>query len=249
MANNDYIPNQDSKLSLFLENFFQVCDGNSTVLGLSPAELTTIENAKNNFVIDLQSVETNKASYAASISEKDEQRRQSVAIVRQFAREFKANPAVSPGLLSQLGIVNPSAQTPVTPVTNVTVLGCSDGINVISFNRNGNAHPTSFVIEYAETISGPWFLAGVVTKTKFSHPDNVPGDQKFYRIISTRAGTSSPPYCPSCGLSWRELRRELHRVRGLSRPRRSESLLTSAEGPRDGPAWWEDFLPFPSVCD
>ena len=191
MGNSNFIPTEDSKLALYLENFAQVCDGNSSTLLLTPAELTEIESKKNAFVVDLQNLEVAKAVQQAATTTKNTSRNTAVAMVRKYARDFKGNTNVSEALLAQLGVISPSTSGPVTTVTNLTVLGCSDGVNVVAFNRNGNSPATNFVIESASSVNGPWFLAGVVTKVKFAHEGNTPGEETFYRVTSIRAGVSS----------------------------------------------------------
>lgn len=196
MSNPNFIPTQDSKLAIYLENFFQVCDSNSTVLELSAAELTEIENARNEFILDLQNAEVARKAYSAAIETKDVQRAQSVGVVRKYAKNFKGNPNVSEALLTALGVINPSQSGPIRTVNNLAVIGMSDGVNRVTFDRTGNSRGTTFIIEYANSIQGPWFLAGAITRTRFGHPGNVVGQQRFYRVTSSRAGEVSPATPP-----------------------------------------------------
>ena len=137
-----------------------------------------------------------KTAYRASVADKVDLRADVTAIVRKYAREFKANPAVSNGLLTSLGIVTNSASGPVTQVTGLQVTGCADGVNKLTWNRSGNSAQTIFIIEYKTDAETDWGFAAAITKTSFNHEDQTPGELVWYRIIASRAGTNAVPSLP-----------------------------------------------------
>ena len=81
----------------------------------------------------------------------------------------------------------------MTVVTGLTVKGCDDGVNVLKWNRTGNAQGTQFIIEASPNGNTLWDLVDVVTRTDYKHNDQVPGEKQYYRIRSKRAGITSPP--------------------------------------------------------
>lgn len=196
MSQSGFIPAEDAAFEQWLENFAAVCDANNTTLGLSPTEVTTIEGYSTTFNGAMNNVAQTKASFQGAVSGKNANRRTITTAVRALAREFKANPAISAELLRQLGIVSDNSAGPVRTVTGLTATGCSNGVNELKWNRNGNSPVTSFVIEYALGLSNDWNFAGVTTKTTFDHENQTPGVFLRYRVISNRAGQTSAPSDP-----------------------------------------------------
>ena len=196
MSRTDYLPGEDAALKQWLENFAAVCDANNTTLGLTSAEVDAINGYSTNFSSSLNNVAQTKATYQGAVTGKDTQRRSITTAVRALAREFKANPVVPQELLRQLGVLNSSTSGPVRTVTGLTVVGCSNGVNQLKWNRNNNSPATTFIIENTLGMSTNWTFVGVTTRTTFEHEDQTPGEFLRYRIISARAGEVSAPTDP-----------------------------------------------------
>lgn len=195
MAYKDYIPDEDSLYLAWLTNFASQCSAYSTLLGLTAPQVAQIEALPENFEEGFNGNVSAKAAAKAAVQNKNRLRQSTEATARQYARIFKANPSVTPELEAQLGIISSSTSGPVVPVSELTVTGCSDGVNQLRWNRNGNAQGSIFVIEYQLTGSTDWDLAGVVTSSKFDHDEQTPGVEMAYRVVTTRSGKSSVP-CP-----------------------------------------------------
>ena len=196
MSNYDYLPSPDQQFAAWLTNFVTVCSANQATLGLTPAEFTTIATAASEFTEGLTESDASKATTKAKVASKDELRRQATAIVRTYAREFKANPNVPGPVLTNLGIVTSGAAGPVTQVTGLQVTGCADGVNKLIWNRSGNIQGTIFIVETKPQGSSTWAIAAAVTRTNFNHEDQQPGEQIWYRIVASRAGVSAVASLP-----------------------------------------------------
>lgn len=196
MSSQDFIPSDDGNLVNWYSNFAQQCDSYSTILGLTAAEVTAIENNASSFDTAWKTSGAAKQAAKEAVAQKDTVRRNVVSAARALAREFKTNPAVTPAIQAALGITTTTPPIAVTPVTDVIGVGQSNGVNQLSWNRNGNRSGTTFVVEYRIGNAGDWNFAGVTTRSKFSHTGQTPGQEVWYRIISSRAGVNSVPSDP-----------------------------------------------------
>lgn len=193
MGNGDFIPGADLELNAWLDNFVQKCELYETELDLDSETFGQISTAATNFSTKLGAVNATKETLRGQVTDKDAERRETVAVMRAFAKQFKSIPGINPGILSALNIVSTGTTGPVTVVTGLTVNGCADGVNVLKWNRNGNAQGTQFIIESSPNGNTLWDLVDVVTRADYKHTGQVPGEKQYYRIRSKRAGITSPP--------------------------------------------------------
>ncbi len=196
MNPSDFLPTEDTQLEAWLENFATTCEKYETELDLNVESFALINGAVAGFAAGMTGIENARAISKAATVTKNEAKATATTVARTFAREFKANPSIPASILSELQIVTNSPVAPVTSVSNVDVIGCDDGVNKVTWNRNGNSSTTSFIVEYKFPNNPLWILAGVVTKTKFDHKDQVPGDTVFYRVTATRNGVNAVPSVP-----------------------------------------------------
>jgi hypothetical protein len=196
MINNDYIPSRDTELDLWLDNFVKQCETYETELGLDTETFGAISILTTAFQSSLGDVVTAKEELKGLVSTKEENRVDVLAVVRNYARQWKNDPTISSNILNALGIVATRSYGPVTMVTNLIASGCGDGDNKLSWNRNGNSPDTTFVIEARINGTSTWFFAGTTTKSKFTHSGQTPGQAIWYRVISSRGNTNAGPTQP-----------------------------------------------------
>jgi hypothetical protein len=199
MNNFDYLPAGEAQFKLWYDNFVSKCDEYGTDLGLTTAQITAITNLKDQYSAKLAQVVTTKEVYEGAVSGKNLARKNSTTNIRAFAKQFKAIQGISPEILKELGIVSSTSTGPVRTVTSLDVVGCDDGVNKLTWDRNQNAFGTTFVIEYRIGSTGNWVFAGTTTKVTFNHGDQIPGQTVYYRVTSSRAGVSSAP-SPAVGV-------------------------------------------------
>lgn len=191
MEAQDYIPGSDAELRVWLENFVSKCEAYEAELGLDAETLAQITDASADFSTKFYSVNELKETLRGAVAGKDSSRTQAVALIRSLAKQFKAKPNLEPRILKSLNITGSGSVGPVRVITELTVSGNDYGVNTLKWNRNDNSYGTQFIIESSPDGTTFWELVDVVTRTDYKHRNQVPGERKFYRIRSKRAGQTS----------------------------------------------------------
>ena len=197
MANEDFIPTTDAGYKGWLANFAAKCELYENEIGLSASQILAIQAQSATYSTSYDTVEAMKLDLKGEVAGKDLARKTSTANARTLAKQIKGTPGVTPQILGALGIVATSSSSPVVPVTFLNATGCSDGINKLTWNRNGNSQGTVFLIESRFDGSTNWNFVAAVTKTSYSDLNQTPGQTQFYRIKSVRAGVTSNPCDPA----------------------------------------------------
>lgn len=185
-----------SQFGIWITNFQTVAAANAAALGLDPAELTSISNAKTEFNNALAAQETARAASIGATALADQEWGQALDLVASFNAQFQAIPGISPELLAELGLNVPGGGGGTVPVyapSDLGVLGCSNGINTLKWSRNGNESGTVYVIEAAYDGTSDWQIVDNSTRTKYSHTGQEPGRFVRYRVIAQRGTTKSGP--------------------------------------------------------
>lgn len=195
---SNYNDMSDADFLVFYNNLTTVAAANVTPLGLSPADVTTLNTAKTNYTNGLNGrVAAADAAKAATIT-KNSTKVAALNLVRLWANQWQNDPAVSDELKSQLGLPihdeTPSPR-PIFTCTQLSATGYSNGVNKMRWFRNGNLYGASFVVEFSRDNGTTWSIAGVSTKASFDHL-NQPPVATLYRVRTERRGLSSPPTDP-----------------------------------------------------
>jgi hypothetical protein len=193
---SDFIPDGEAQFNTWLQNFSTKCVANDTILDLSAPDLFEIQTDAENYTNSYVAQAAAKDALKGATAERNTNRKSATAMARAYAKRFKSNPAVSDQLLGELGILSSSTSGPVVTVTALDVMGCDNGVNKLTWDRNGNATGTTFIIEFSKNGGTTWSFAGAVSKVTFSHEGQAPGQTTWYRVISNRASTSSAPTAP-----------------------------------------------------
>ena len=185
----------DSELVAAAATFASVANSNSTILSLSPGDITAISAASTTYGTGYGAMVTARDASKAATQVKSNNRKALLALYRTYAKKFYANPAVPSNLIAALGLpVHEGGRTPVVPVppADLVAVGESNGDNGLKWKRNGNAGSVVFLLE--ESLDGAvWSLFGMTKKTKFTHTDQVPGTTKYYRVRGSANGIISSP--------------------------------------------------------
>jgi hypothetical protein len=190
---NQNIPAGDAAFENWGINFVTVATANASTLGIKTTDVAALDAAKTGFSSALTNVTTTKTAYLGATATKRASRTSAEATYRKYAKQFLANPALTPALLSSLGFsVTPAPSVPATPPTDLAATGFSNGVNKLVWKRAGNPQSTVFVIE-AKTGTGSWAQVGATSKVKFSHNGQTPGVQVIYRVRAQRGNETSAP--------------------------------------------------------
>jgi hypothetical protein len=195
MSTNDYLPTKDANLAVWLKNYVDACTELQEELGLSPGRLQELQDEVTQYELALDQYTSQIFAARGATATKNLKREQIVRRVRAYTREFKAKPDLSPGDLGLLGVVKTQPGQPLQMVTKLVIAPSADGTNLIKWDRNGNSQTTNFIIECSAGGASDYRFVGSTTKTRFKHENQTPGRPLWYRVISARAGKTSPP-CP-----------------------------------------------------
>ncbi|MCC6403424.1 MAG: fibronectin type III domain-containing protein [Fimbriimonadaceae bacterium] len=185
-----------SAFGAWITNFHTVASANATPLGLSPADLTLITNTKTEFVNSFNAQESARAASIGATAMCDQEWGDAVAIVSGFNARFQAIAGISPELLGELGLNVPGGgggSIPVFAPSDLSGLGCSNGVNQLKWSRNGNESGTVYVIEAAYDGTNDWEIVDNSTRPKFDHTGQTPGRFVRYRVFAQRGTTKSNP--------------------------------------------------------
>ena len=189
-----YAPRGDAQFSDWATQVKNVAFTNQVALGLTPAQFAQIEDAANDFAAALTASNAAKDFAAGEVILKDEQRAVSEGVLRELCQMILANPSVSSGLKSQLGLnVTPTPYGPVPVPTEFSALAMSNGGVSFLWNRNGNPSTTTFALEAKYGTSSEWVLVTNTTKTRLTLGGFTPGDQVTFRVTASRGGETSLP--------------------------------------------------------
>ncbi|MBL8087002.1 MAG: hypothetical protein JNM85_02885 [Chthonomonas sp.] len=183
---------KDQDIRQAMVTFAQGCTNYTGLLGLTPAQLSQINAASQDFTSNLDSVDASKAAAKAAVSVKDETKGTVTDLLSRWTRTFSANPNIPLDVKRQLGIPDPAAPTRTTPKTPtaLTALGFSDGRTRLKWNSGGNIQGTRYFIEINEGDTG-WELLDVVSATSYTQYDAVVGQKASYRVIAKRRDLES----------------------------------------------------------
>lgn len=191
---SDNVPVRDSVFGPWLLNFAAVAAAHSTELNLSNDQTTAMQEFADSFKTACIENTAAKAHAKGKAAAKRGIRRGSEDFFRGIAKVIAADRSIDTNLKAELGIkVSPSPLGVVVPVKDLAVNGFANGRNVLTWNRNGNADGTAFLIEVCHADSGTWSLMDVTSRCRYIHDDQTPGVQIQYRIISQRANKKSGP--------------------------------------------------------
>ena len=193
---SDFLPSEEAQLQIWYNNFVQKCEKHEAVLDLDAQEFLEISSASTSLSTELNAVKEAQTTYRSAVAEKNTVKASSIATARAYAKQFKANPNVSQSVLQDLGVVSSTPNNPVTMVTNLTAVGCDNGVNSLKWSRNGNSSGTQFIVEYSIGNQLNWKFAGAPTRAEFDHENQTPGTFIWYRVTATRANNYSVP-CPA----------------------------------------------------
>lgn len=181
------VPNKDAQFANWAKKFADNAAVYAAELNLTPEQIEALTESVEQFREAYTESQAAKAKAAGKINAKDSLRRACEDLIRPTARVINANPNIENLVKAKLGInVVGHSAGPVQPPTDLVAKGFANGVNQISWSRNGNARNTTFLIEASYDRSGVWEFVGVTNKTKFTHTGQIPGRRVVYRVFAAR---------------------------------------------------------------
>lgn len=104
MAKTDYIPANDSELLNWLPNHKTKLGTLGATLGLTAAEVTTLQGRCDTLIARIQTVETKKADLKQAVQLKEDSKTTELAAIRLSVQRMKLHPTYTSGTGEALGI-------------------------------------------------------------------------------------------------------------------------------------------------
>ena len=188
----------DSALVIAMTNFIANAIANDSVLGLDTEEITALTNRYNAFKAAVDDVADIRLQAKSVTADKNDKKSEARALIAQYAKEWRGNPAIPDSLLDLLQLPNHQNTGPRTAPTVPTNLSFSInnvGEVTLKWKRNGNNNRTIFTVETGPSTSGPWSVYDVTSRASSEYNGST-GVETFFRVTAKRNGISSNPSFP-----------------------------------------------------
>ncbi len=190
MSDQDFLPDKDKDVVLWVTRFVLVATANCTTVAIPTATLGTLTATNTTFNNSILLVETKKAELKAAVKQKNENRKAISTQTRTLNRFVQGRTEVSDSVKLQLGLkVRPVKSKPVMPELpeKFAASGDSSGVNFISWKAGANKGGTLYEVWYCEGVSGEWQLLTTATTLRYQHQGVTPGVQYLYRVRAKRS--------------------------------------------------------------
>ena len=185
------IPGGDANFVSLLEQFNTAAAEYGESVGLTAPQVEAISDAATAFTAAYTASEAAKNAQKGAVSTKNETRRTTTDVIREAAAIILASPEATKTIIAAFGMnPDPTSSGPVETPISLVANAASNGNCALTWNRNGNAQSTVFVLE-SKSATSDWAMFGTTTKSKFTDPNAAPGVVKFYRVRAERAGETS----------------------------------------------------------
>jgi hypothetical protein len=119
----DYIPASDADFELWRIAFDKYLKNNLAALGLTAGDLAALDALHTAWGNALNSLISAKNAFEASVALKNNMRQQLEDAIREFVKQFQANPATTDDQRAGLGIPIPDTTRTRTPVPTTRPIG------------------------------------------------------------------------------------------------------------------------------
>lgn len=143
MANQDYLPKQDGKLVVWLNQFKTELATAATDLGLVAGDVTAITGDASSLLTALQNQSAEAATRKSVTAAKEATMKSIVPKLRAFARRVKVMPGYTDAIGQRLGIIRPDASGDMSVMATIgerptlTIGPVRNGNVAIRFRKNG----------------------------------------------------------------------------------------------------------------
>jgi hypothetical protein len=193
MAKSFY-PANDAEFAVWFANLLGKATTNKTTLKLTAERLTALDAKLNAFNENLALKQQKKDEATAQTTLVKNLRKDLNREAGLLNTGFKGIEDLPPNVLEELGLKVGEASVGTTPPAapaDLVVLGTSDGVNSLKWNRSGNRQGTMFIIEARIGDSKIWTIIDAVTGSSYKHKNQTPGVTAQYRVKAKRGELES----------------------------------------------------------
>lgn len=170
MASADYIPAPDEACRAWAQNYSTKITATPTVYGLVAGDATAMAAAYAAFAAALALATAPATRTSVTVATKDTTRATMVALVRSQVAKVQAYSAITPTLLSELGLtVRKTTRTPIPPPATRPLLTIvrSNG-PVLDMRINDELTPDSRAFPFGAPLCQVYYKAGLTPGTDLS---------------------------------------------------------------------------------
>jgi len=188
--------NKDSEWIAMGKTFIDNAAANSSVLGLTAAQVTGLTASFDLFDTSFSELEAQKAALESAVVNKDKNRDSFETLVRRYSKQFRGNNAIPDATLALLNVAphsTPRSQTSPTQPLALVATTNSVGQVFLTFKRNGNISGTTFWIQSKSSEGDDWATIETTTRSKITIDNFAPGSPAWFRVVAVRRGIRSAP--------------------------------------------------------
>lgn len=189
----------DDGYSVWETNFSKKVSEYEAQLGVDAGELEEIQDAGIAYQEALANVIEAKASYEASVINKNNAKLNSINVNRKYVAQFQAIPNLSEEVFQSLDIparhTSGTRSAAATPSGLIATAQVNGGVT-LKYARNGNSQSTTFTIQQSDDEGATWSNIYSSSKTRVNLAGYTPGVSIWFRVFATRNNTSSAPTQP-----------------------------------------------------
>ncbi len=183
----------DELLALANQMKTTIGPGPLNLYGVSAGQIAALASGDTDLGTSITGVVSAKAAYHSAVQNRDTKQGVCLGAIVSIAKSIYANPAVTPAMISALGLQpHSTTRTKVTPSTptELTATPSPDGNVLLKWNRNGNPSSVNFLIE-SQTGTGAWTFVQDTGKARVTLGGYVPGVAVSFRVVASKNGLMS----------------------------------------------------------
>ncbi len=168
--------------------------GNVALLGLGIPDVAALNTAKTDYAADVAAYTAAHDASEAATTAKNASYRTAFDLVKLWANKWQADPAVTPELKQQLGlIVRDTSPSPRPLFAPTEMSGSGNGVGTVRlrWNANGNLPGVTYLVQ-SRPVGGAWSILTATSKSRIAI-GSLPMTPTEFRILAERRGLVSEP--------------------------------------------------------
>ncbi|MCE9558662.1 MAG: hypothetical protein K8R88_06895 [Armatimonadetes bacterium] len=136
-----------------------------------------------------------EAAKTSATATKNVTKKSLVTMVQLLNKKVQANPSVTDALKLDAGFSVPDTSPTAVIAVGVATLnvnGYETGENKLKWSRSGNAPSVKFAVFASHDSGANWSQIAAITKTRFTHTGQTPGDAVWYKVVAYSANNTAP---------------------------------------------------------
>lgn len=189
-----FYPSREAEIFDYATQMHSMVSGSPTTWGLTTSDVTALNTIMGQWDVDYGQALALEKSKLAAVSQKDARKAELIRRFRLLNNKVQATPSVTAAMKVEAGFSVPDT-TPTAviaqTVTTLSVTGFDTGANNLKWARSGNKSAVKFAVFVSYDNGAEWSQVTVVTKTKFEHKGQTPGQTAWYKVVAYSASNTA----------------------------------------------------------